>query len=242
MKIKGWHLLFLIAFSLFPHNSCQDRLFDNPLDPKAGEIVFEVVSTIFTPSFIPLSLAWDGSTIWNVDGYNETLYSLNRLSGAQVRALTSPLPATTGIAYDGQDLWVCSELSVDVYKINILNGEIQKRLNLQRGSFTAIEYGLNSIWLADIQSNTIIRVDPETAEVISSFPNPGVRVDGMAFDGSDFWISDSSILTIYQITTDGTVLRTFLSPGQSPRGLAFDGYYLWNVDGDQKIYQLRFQN
>ena len=104
MKIKIWLLLLLIAFSFFPHNSCRDRLFDNPFDPKAGEIVFEVVSTILTPSYIPLSLTWDGSTIWNVDGYNETLYSLNRLSGAQVRALTSPLPATTGIAYDGQDL------------------------------------------------------------------------------------------------------------------------------------------
>jgi hypothetical protein len=242
MKIKTWLLLLLIAFSLFPHPSCQDRLFDNPFDPRAGEIVFEVVSTILTPSYMPLSLTWDGSTIWNVDGYNETLYSLNRLSGAQVRALTSPLPATTGIAYDGQDLWVCSELSVDVYKINLLNGAIQKRLNLQRGSFTAIEYGLGSIWLADIQSNMILRVDPETAEIISSFPSPGVGVDGLAFDGTDFWISDSSILTIYQITTDGTVLRAFLSPGQSPRGLAFDGHFLWNVDGDQKIYQLRFQN
>ncbi len=242
MKIKTWLLLLLLAFSCFLLASCQDRLFDNPFDPNAGEIVFEVVSTILTPSFIPLSLCWDGSTIWNVDGYNETLYSLNRLSGAQVRALTSPLPATSGIAYDGLDLWVCSELSVDVYKINLLNGEIQKRLNLQRGSFTAIEYGLDSLWLADIQSNMILRVDPETAEIISSFSSPGIMVDGLAFDGRDFWISDSSILTIYQVTTEGTVLRIFLSPGQSPRGLTFDGHYLWNVDGDQKIYQLRFQN
>jgi hypothetical protein len=242
MKIKIWHLLSLIAFSILLHPSCQDRLFDNPFDPEAGEIIFEVMSTILTPSYMPLSLAWDGSTIWNVDGYNETLYSLDRLSGAQVRALTSPLQATTGIAYDGQDLWICSESSVDVYKINLLNGEIQKRLNLQTGSFTAIEYGLASLWLADIQSNKILRVDPETAEVLSSFSNPGVMVDGLAFDGNYFWISDSSTLTIYQVTTEGTVLRTFLSPGQSPRGLTFDGHYLWNVDGDRKIYQLRFQN
>lgn len=242
MKIKAWHLLFLIAFSFFPHLSCQDRLFDNPYDPLAGEIVFEVVSTILTPSYMPLGLTWDGSTLWNIDGYNDTLYSLNRLSGAQVRALTSPLRETTGVAYDGQDIWVCSESFVDVYRINLLNGEIQKRLNLQRGSFTAVEYGLDSLWLADSQSNKILRLDPETAEIISSFPNPGIRVDGLAFDGIDFWISDSSTLTIYQLTIEGEVLRTFLSPGQSPRGLTFDGHYLWNVGGDQKIYQLRIQN
>jgi hypothetical protein len=85
-------------------------------------------------------------------------------------------------------------------------------------------------------------VNPETAEIISSFSSPGVGVDGLAFDGNDFWISDSSTLTIFQVTIYGTVLRTFLSPGQSPRGLAFDGHSLWNVDGDRKIYQLRFQN
>ncbi|HDZ25449.1 MAG TPA: hypothetical protein ENH65_02930, partial [Candidatus Aminicenantes bacterium] len=100
MKTKLSFLLYLIVFSLFLQPSCQDRLFDNPYDPLAGEIVFEVVSTISTPSYVPLGLCWDGSTIWSVDGYNDTLYSLNRLSGAQVRALTSPLQATTGVAYD----------------------------------------------------------------------------------------------------------------------------------------------
>ena len=80
MKIKTWLLQLLLAFSFFLPISCQDRLFDNPFDPKAGEIVFEVVSTILTPSYMPLSLTWDGSTVWNVDGYNETLYSLNRLA------------------------------------------------------------------------------------------------------------------------------------------------------------------
>ena len=242
MRIRVCHLLFLLAFSFFFHPSCQDRLFDNPFDPRAGEIVFEVVSTILTPSYMPLGLAWDGSTLWNIDGYNNTLYSLNRLSGAQVRALTSPLPGTTGIAYDGQDLWVCSDSAVDVYKINLLNGEIQKRLSLQRGSFTSLTYGLDSLWIADFQSNKILRVKPETAEIISAFPNPGIRVDGLAFDGNYFWTSDSSTLTIYQLSIEGKVLRTFLSPGQSPRGLAFDGYYLWNADGSGKIYQLRFKS
>ena len=242
MKTRIWRLLFLIVFNFFSYNSCQDRLFDNPFDPLAGEVIFEVVSTIFTPSYMPLGLAWDGATIWNVDGYSDTLYSLNRLSGAQVRVLSSPLPDVTGVAYDGQDLWICSDSFVDVYKINLLNGEIQRRLNLQKGSYTAIEYGLGKLWLADCQSNKIIEIDPETAEIISSFDNPGIRVDGLAFDGNNFWISDSSTLTIFQLTIEGRVLRTFLSPGQSPRGLTYDGNYLWNVDGEQKIYQLSIQD
>ena len=163
MKIKGWIILFLTVLSFCFLFSCQDRLFDNPFDPDAGSVVLEVVNTILTSSFVPRGLCWDGSTLWNVDAYANTVYSLNRLSGALVRFLTSPLQTTTGIAYDGQDLWVCSDTSVDVYKISIFNGDIQKRLHLQRGSFTAIEFGLGSLWLADALSNKILRVDPETA-------------------------------------------------------------------------------
>jgi len=148
-------LLLLFVFSLSCFWSCQDRLFDNPFDPQAGQIILEIVNTILTSAFVPQGLCWDGSTIWNVDVFSNTLYSLNRLSGAQVRALTSPVAATSGVAYDGQDLWVCSETSVEIYKINLLNGNIQKRLHLQRGAFTAIEYGLDSLWLADAQSNKI---------------------------------------------------------------------------------------
>jgi sugar lactone lactonase YvrE len=85
-------------------------------------------------------------------------------------------------------------------------------------------------------------VNPLTGEILSSFSNPGKRVDGMAFDGGTLWLSDASILTIYQITLQGGLLKTFLSPGQAPRGLAFDGVYLWNADANQKIYQLRVNN
>jgi len=83
---------------------------------------------------------------------------------------------------------------------------------------------------------------PSPTKFLESFPNPGTLVKGLAFDGVSLWLSDPSALSIYQVTTDGRVLRTFLSPGQSPQGLTHDGNFLWNVDGDQKIYQLRVQN
>ena len=232
----------VIASSLCLLVSCKDRVFDNPFDPEISEVIFEVVNTIPTPSAYPLGLAWDGNGLWNVDGSSNTLYCLSRSNGAQIRALTSPLPSTTGIAYDGHDLWVCSETSVELYKINPVSGEIQKRLNLQRGSFTALAYGQGSLWIGDLQSNTIMKINPETGEIQFSFANPGVRVDGLTFHQASLWLSDPTNLTIYELTSGGSVMRRFLSPGQSPRGLASDGYYLWNADGSQKLYQLRVLN
>jgi DNA-binding beta-propeller fold protein YncE len=239
---RNWLCISLSISSILLGASCQDRLFDNPFDPQAGQVVFEVLNTIFSPAANPRGLAWDGSTLWVVDGTGNVLISLNRLSGTPIRTLDSPLDQTTGIAYDSHDLWVCSERSVDVYKINLLNGDVQKRLNLQKGSFSALTYAQGSLWLADAQSNKVLQVHPETGELLSSFPNAGIRADGLAFDGLHFWVSDSSRLTIIELAADGSKLRTFISPGQSPRGLAFDGQYLWNVDGNQKIYQLRYQD
>jgi len=238
--IRKYHLRLLAVFSLILSAGCKDRLFDNPFDPQAGEIVFEIMNTVYTPAIAPRGMTWDGSTLWNVDGSGDTLLSLNASNGTLVRTLKSPLVNTTDIAYDGLDLWVCGESDVNVYRINVFSGDVQKRLNLQRGSFTAMEYGLGFLWLADAQSNKILKVNAETAEILASFPNPGVRASGLAFDGSHFWISDPRTLSIYETTLDGQVLRKYLSPGQSPQGLAFDGRFLWNVDANQKLYQLRF--
>ncbi|MHB8054321.1 MAG: NHL repeat-containing protein [Candidatus Aminicenantales bacterium] len=232
--------LSLVVFSCAVLPACRDRLFDNPFDPDAGEAVFEVTQTLTAPVGSPLGLTWDGSLLWTVDGSSDTIVGLNPGSGAVVRTLSSPLSGTADAAFDGADLWICGEGSADVYRINGLNGDIQKRLSLQRGSFTACEYAQGSLWLADALSNKILRVDPETAEVLGAFSNPGTRAAGLAFDGLHFWISDPATISIYELDSAGGLARTYLSPGPSPQGLAWDGLSLWNADGSLRLYQLRF--
>ena len=232
---------WLAAISLLVGAACQDRLFDNPLDPQAGEVIFEVGTTFFSPAAAPRGMTWDGTVLWNADASTGTLFGLSPINGTVVRTIKAPLSPVNDAAYDGADLWVCGEADVFVYKVNILNGAIQKRLNMQRGSFTACEFALGVLWLADAQANKILQVDPETGEVRGSFANPGTRAGGLAFDGARFWVTDAPTLSIYQLDAAGQLLRRYLSPGPSPQGLAFDGRFLWNADGNQRIYQLRFQ-
>ena len=229
-----------VAFSLLLPTACRDRLFDNPFDPDAGEAVFEVIQTLITPVSTPLGLTWDGSLLWNVDGTTNMIVGLSPANGAPVRTLASPLSGTTDAASDGSDLWICGERDTDVYKINGLNGDIQKRLSLQRGAFTACEFAQGSLWLADALSNKILRVDPETAQVLGSFDNPGTCVAGLAFDGIHFWISDPRTYSIYELDAAGNLLRKYLAPGPSPQGLAFDGRSLWNADANLRLFRLRF--
>ena len=232
---------WLAAFSLLAGTACQDRLFDNPFYPQAGEVIFEVGNTIMTPAASPRGLTWDGTMLWNVDAASGQLIGLSPASGTVVRTLKAPLAPVADAAYDGADLWVCGQADVFVYRVNILNGDVQKRLNMQRGSFTACEFALGSLWLVDAQANKVLQVDPETGEVRGSFANPGTRADGLAFDGVRFWISDAQTLSIRELDLSGRTLRKYLSPGPSPQGLAFDGRFLWNADVNKRIYQLRFQ-
>jgi len=232
--------LSAVVISLLVPSACRDRLFDNPFDPNVGEVVFEVVQTLVTPISAPQGLTWDGSLLWNIDGASNTIVGLNPSNGTMVRTLKSPLAGTADAAFDGADLWVCGEWDADVYKINVLNGDIQKRLSLQRGSYTACEFAQGSLWLADALSNKILRVDPETAQILGSFDNPGTRAAGLAFDGLHFWISDPRAITIHELDVSGRILRKYLSPGPSPQGLAFDGRFLWNSDSNGHLFQLRF--
>jgi len=231
--------LSAVVFSLAVLPACRDRLFDNPFDPDIGEVVFEVVQTLVAPGGAPRGLTWDGSLLWLVDGASNTLAGLNPASGALIRTLAPPLSPAADAAADGPDLWICGEGSTDVFRINAFNGDVQKRLSLQRGSFTACEYAQGTLWLADALTNKILRVDPETAEVIGSFDNPGTRAAGLAFDGLHFWISDPATISIYELDAMGRLIRKFLSPGPSPQGLAFDGRFLWNADSNLHVYQLR---
>lgn len=63
--IRKYPLRLLAVFSLILSAGCKDRLFDNPFDPQAGEIVFEVMNTVYTPAIAPRGMTWDGSTLWN---------------------------------------------------------------------------------------------------------------------------------------------------------------------------------
>jgi streptogramin lyase len=241
MRMKRLWLAPLIVFSGLALSACRDRLFDNPNDPQAGEVVFEVANSFFGPALAPRGLAWDGFSIWVVDSSNGALLNINPSNGGLLRTLQPAVAGLSGVAYDGTDLWVCGEGEVFLSKINALSGDVVKRLNLQRGSFTALAHGQGVLWAADAQTNKILKIDPETGEVLGSFADPGTRAAGLAFDGQRFWISDDRTLTIYQCGLDGSVLRRYLSPGPSPQGLCHDGRYLWNADGNQKFFQLRFQ-
>jgi len=72
------------------------------------------------------------------------------------------------------------------------------------------------------------------------FASPDIYPRGLAWDGTNLWLSVGDAKKIYRLNpTTGEVISSFGSPDAIPRGLAWDGTNLW-LAGDyaDKIYKL----
>lgn len=85
---------------------------------------------------------------------------------------------------------------------------------------------------------------PETGALISvvrSFAAPGYSAQGITWDGTSLWISDSSG-TLFQMDTEGRLLGAFADLEVTPTGLTWDGASFWLfATDDNRIYQFQVE-
>ncbi|KPJ55155.1 hypothetical protein AMJ47_01405 [Parcubacteria bacterium DG_72] len=90
----------------------------------------------------------------------------------------------------------------------------------------------------------LMKIDPESGEIIAFFPNPGIAQDhGIVFDGGSLWINDFSSLKVFEIDPEsGKTLSFFEIPemGCGASGIAWDGEYLYLVNWlkQNKLYKV----
>jgi DNA-binding beta-propeller fold protein YncE len=58
----------------------------------------------------------------------------------------------------------------------------------------------------------------------------GAARAGLAWDGTNLWLSGLNKDTIYKLSVNGDLIDSFASPCEDPMGLAWDGAYLWVID------------
>ena len=75
--------------------------------------------------------------------------------------------------------------------------------------------------------------------IAQSFPAPGSRAEGIAWDGASLWVSDNSGV-IFKVDSSGKILDSFRSPDVTPQGLTWDGSNFWVFTTNRSlIYQIR---
>ena len=80
---------------------------------------------------------------------------------------------------------------------------------------------------------------PRQISIAQSFPAPGSRAEGIAWDGASLWIADNSGV-IFKVDPSGKVLDSLRSPEVTPQGLTWEGSSLWVFTTNYSvIYQIQ---
>lgn len=75
------------------------------------------------------------------------------------------------------------------------------------------------------------RVSPSSLASVASWPLPGRRPRGVAWDGQRVWVADRDAGRLVAFEPErGQTLAAAPAPGLSPTGLAWDGAALWVAD------------
>jgi hypothetical protein len=122
-----------------------------------------------------------------------------------------------------QELHVSSMAPLDL-------GDVVNSFSTPASGFLGLEWVDGYLWAASSSNDTLYRLDPTNGTILETLPVPGLHTVGLAWDGTAFWVSDTSADSIAKVDTSGTVLLTFPAPSSGPVGLAWDGTYLWDVD------------
>lgn len=108
---------------------------------------------------------------------------------------------------------------------------VVRKLGAGLGLTWSITWDGQYIWTTNLNPpETVYKLDPDTGDVIRSFPSPGPQPWGMTFDGASLWINDFAEKKVYEVDPNtGAVLSSFLVPDQEggAKGMTWDGQYLY---------------
>ena len=185
-------------------------------------------------------LAFDGAHIWLcAGGSDDRIIKLNT-DGATlstISSITAP-PDAQGIAreiaFDGQHMWAANSETDQVYELDTLTGDILDSIPAPAVEIRGIVFVNGVLYSNDRTTDSVYVYNFGSSSWSPVFPTPvppggddGNRYStGMCWDGVNFWIVNSTYEFDYmfQVSTDGAVLRTYEVPGRGdaqPSALTF---------------------
>ncbi len=101
----------------------------------------------------PMGVAWDGTSLWNVDTTDRRIYQLDPSTGAVKRSLSSPAAGACGLTWDGACLWL-TDAATDglVYHLDAATGEVLRSFPGPGGAghqSTGVAWDGRALWIND---------------------------------------------------------------------------------------------
>lgn len=170
----------------------------------------EVLDDFPSPAVYPTGLAWDGQHLWQADAHG-TIIRLNECCQSEL-ILQSPGPNPEGIAWDGHYFWISDSDSKKTYQMDPTGGMIDSFYYPYMDGQTDI-LGMTScdeaVWMVDRLSRYILLYEITSDFFHGGFSMPGLDCRGIAYDGTNVWLSDIAGATLYKVRVDfepGTIV------------------------------------
>jgi streptogramin lyase len=191
-------------------------------------------------------ITWNGTHLVGYEGLKEHYYTLDIENGDILDHVVYTLRSTSpwDLVWVGGDIWFAESSGDDsLIRFDGHTGAEEQRIvldsnhNIPRG----IAWDGSYLRVADRDSENILRINPSTGAIVSSFPYPeGINPGALDYHDGYLWLVDNTTGgVIYKLTTSGTVVETITPPTQDVWGIAWDGNYMWITDDQAEyVYQL----
>jgi hypothetical protein len=153
------------------------------------------------------------------------------------RSIPAPKGDLWGLAWDGEKWWTCDDETHSAVAISPDDGKVVKKVKLPEGNGRGFGWWNGAIalnqgcpWEKD--PKRLVRVDPDTGEILQEFPLDFLdHVGGVAQVQGNAWVVDSFYGWLMSLDADGKAVRDHVSlAGPLPVAIASDGNVLWHDD------------
>lgn len=201
---------------------------------KDSYAYFNKGNTAFeTPYDEPKGMAFDGTNLWLVDDYSNTLYKMST-SGVVLYTTSTPATRPNGLAYYDGTLYLSDSHEDKIYLINAVTGAVTGSYSSPSTLPKGLAHDGTYLWHADSDTDLIYKLNPADGSVSATFTSPGTTPRGLAYYEGNLWVADENDDTYYEIsTTTGATIHTRNVIELSAEGIAFVENQLWSVDDVQ---------
>lgn len=202
--------------------------------------MIEITHEFDAPGPQPNGMQATADGIWILDQKTNQA-ALVSFTGETLKTLDTASDRGSGITDAGSALWLASTYDRKILRVDRETGETVEHFDTPGGVATGahgLEIRDGRLWMAVPPAATIYQVEPENGfEVVHSFPAPGDRPHGIAWEGRDLWCVETDHRAIYRLNaSDGAILDRIEIPADypEPHGMTMRDGAFWYCDAGSR--------
>lgn len=198
-----------------------------------------LVETVFrTPGPHPNGMQATPEGIWILDQHTNLLQFVS-YTGDLLHTLETASDRGSGVTFDGEALWLASTYDCKLLRVHPETGATLAAYETPGAAQTGahgLEWRDGFLWIATPPAATVYQVDVANGfQIAQSFPAPGNRPHGIAWQGDDLWCVETNHRVFYRLDAQtGATLDKIALPDDAPEphGMTIWGGSFWYCDAN----------